>query len=153
MGKEATILCKWALVHPATVLAWELTSKQLFLYEKCHHIFWFICTSSIELPGEDIFWTTRICGFKRCPYLSTKKKKKKKMVTNVICHTDMKVHVYLYLMCSTAIWKSSLFRKQNKLQNILFNPLLISRVRWCLKHFLVSMLICFVASCFAFVLL
>lgn len=32
-----------------------------------------------------------------------KKKKKKKMVTNVICHTDMKVHVYLYLMCSTAI--------------------------------------------------
>lgn len=61
------------------------------------------------------------------------------MITNVVCHTDIKyltMHVYLYLTCSTAIWKGSLFREQNKLRNILFNLLLYqSHVRLCLKHF------------------
>lgn len=79
--------------------------------------------------------------------------KKKKKVTNVICHTDMTVHVNMYLICSSGIWKGSLFRKQNKLKNISFNLLVISHVRWCLNTFLVSMLVCFVPVCFAFAVL
>lgn len=38
LGREATILCKWACVYPATVLTWELASKQLLLYEKYYHL-------------------------------------------------------------------------------------------------------------------
>lgn len=57
-------------------------------------------------------------------------------------------------MCSSAIWKGSLFRKQNKLQNILFLTSYLSVMRWCPKHFsgVYAYMLCTCLLCFCYVI-
>lgn len=101
----------------------------------------------------------RTDSFQSDVFLYTRKKK-----INVVCHTDVRyltVHVYLYLMCSTAVLKGSLFREQNKLQYAFLNLLLYqSHVRLYRKNFssvhvylLCSCLLCFCSVTTGFLLL
>lgn len=138
MGKEATIQCN----GPVTVLNWELASKQLLLYEKFHPQ---VTYCEIKSPSEDLLWTLRTISFK----ITFFHRGIKWLPVQFVTQTYLTVHVYL--TCSTASWKGSLFRK-NQFHSSLFNLLLyLSNVKLHLNHFssmhVYSLCVCLLCFC------